>query len=82
MSLALVSLPLPPRAEEVMGWCLLHFVGLDEANAAIHTAPVRYSPITFRLAELLEDDAVESDVLAAARRVLSHRGLYEEDKGR
>lgn len=67
--------------------CLRHFVHLDESNAAIHCAPVRYSPITFRLAQELDAQShtfgewpTEDDGTIA--RVLSHLGQYEEDPGR
>jgi hypothetical protein len=62
---------------ELLAECFRHFWGLDVSNAAIHCAPVRYSPITFRLAEVLEQyggDAIED--------VLSDKGRYSEDKGR
>ena len=67
--------------------CLRHFVHLDESNAAIHCAPVRYSPVTFRLAEELDAQShtagewpAEDDGTIA--RVLAHVGQYEEDRGR
>lgn len=67
--------------------CLRHFVHLDESNAAVHTASVRYSPITFRLAEELMAQShtagewpTEDD--GTIGRVLSHVGQYEEDEGR
>lgn len=72
---------------ELLYQCLRHFVHLDESNAAIHTMPVRYSPITFRLAEELEAQShslgewpTEDD--GTIDRVLTHVGQYEEDKGR
>ena len=66
---------------EVLHQALRHFVHLDESNAAIHCAPVRYSPITFRLAEQTEALTVApGDEFAA--RVLDHVGQYEEDTGR
>jgi len=75
------------EVEELLFQCLRHFVHLDEANAAIHCASVRYSPITFRCAEALRDNfdvykgaLVEDD--GTISRVLSHIGLYEEDAGR
>jgi hypothetical protein len=66
---------------EAAAEALRHFVHLDEANAAIHTAPVRYSPITFRLAEALRAESflANDDYV---RRVMTHIGQYEEDKGR
>lgn len=69
---------------ELLHTCLRHFVHLDESNAAIHCAPVRYSPITFRLAEELTGSAVEQlgEDGGAIARVMSHVGQYEEDTGR
>lgn len=78
----MARLPLP----EVLYQCLRHFVHLDESNAAIHCAPVRYSPLTFRLAEELDAQShtagtwPEDD--GTIGRVLSHVGQYEEDTGR
>jgi hypothetical protein len=68
----------------------LHFYHLDHSNAAVHMAQVRYSPITFRLAECLADNThgiymvivnegwSESELQA----VMTDLGKYEEDKGR
>jgi len=63
------------------------------ANAAMHCAEVRYSPITFRIAEHL--DALEAgavfrahpndmrwELLVVLDDVRSHRGAYAEDTGR
>lgn len=60
-------------------WALRYFKTLDESNACMHTAEVRYSPITFRLAEFLSDLVSECAEVTA---VLDHRGLYAEDLGR
>jgi hypothetical protein len=60
-------------------WALTYFKAMDEANAAVHTGQVRYSPLTFRLAEALAGEEAESDTV---RAVLKHRGEYEEDRGR
>lgn len=70
--------------DQVLWECFRHFVHLDESNAAIHCAQVRYSPLTFRLAEQLEDlpswfDPWNAELLDT---VLKHRNKYEEDKGR
>lgn len=72
---------------EVLFQCLRHFVHLDESNAAIHCAQVRYSPITFRLAQELDAQShtagewpTEDDGTIA--RVLRDCGKYEEDPGR
>jgi hypothetical protein len=58
---------------------LLHFKHMDQANAQIHCGEVRYSPLTFRLAEALSATGWRSDAIAD---VMGHRGAYEEDKGR
>lgn len=65
---------------ELMLTCLTYFANLDNSNAQIHTADVRYSPITFRLAEWVRYNGHEIPAVAAA--VLAHQGLYAEDKGR
>ena len=67
---------------DVLFQCLRHFVHLDESNAAIHCVPVRYSPITFRLAEHLADQDSEQFEDPIVQAVLNHVGQYEEDKGR
>lgn len=72
-----------------LGWCLRHFKSADEANAAVHCAPVKYSPITFAVAQCVHD-LIESEVVPSfdfeaadmAGVVLSHRDLYELDSGR
>lgn len=62
-----------------LGEALRHFIHLDESNAAIHCGPVRYSPITFRLANAMSDmGAGGGDVEAVMRDV----GAYQEDRGR
>jgi hypothetical protein len=74
--------------ERVLWECFRYFVHMDESNAAIHCAPVRYSPITFRLAEALEDHEArglgcEPDAdFAHLAQVVAASGAYAEDKGR
>ena len=56
---------------------------MDHANASVHCAQVRYSPLTFRLAEHLQamkgpDSTLTPEVVA----VLRDRGVYAEDPGR
>jgi hypothetical protein len=66
----------------------LHFFHLDHSNAAIHMAPVRYSPITFRLAEALshedrvQDLCYDGLVGGEVAKVMADRGVYPEDTGR
>jgi len=67
--------------DEVMLEALRHFVHLDESNAAVHCGAVRYSPLTFRLAEALNRRGVNA-ADAYVRDVIADAGRYEEDKGR
>lgn len=56
---------------------------LDHSNASIHCGAVRYSPLTFRLAEkIAEQTKVDQDHFSDVWLVLSDRGAYAEDKGR
>jgi hypothetical protein len=57
----------------------LHFYHMDTANACMHVADVRFSPLTFRLAEALEGMVNDSGEI---EEVLAHRGRYAEDPGR
>jgi hypothetical protein len=72
--------------DQVLWECFRHFIHLDESNAAMHTAPVRYSPITFRVAEhlapILKRDWLSPDGRYQLQQVVNHLGAYEEDKGR
>ena len=77
----------PMPLTDVLYQALRHFVHLDESNAAIHCAPVRYSPLTFRLAEhlaavLADPDADWVDLDNIVAIVMSHAGQYTEDAGR
>ena len=63
--------------------CFKHFYHLDHSNAAIHMAPVRYSPITFRLAEAINNQHdVSQTVFPDVYVVMLDRNTYEEDRGR
>ena len=68
---------------EVLLWCFLQNYFLDKSNACVHCAPVKFSPITFRLYEVLiafwPDD---EDIVQEMAEVKSHHGKYEEDRGR
>jgi hypothetical protein len=61
-------------------WAFEHFVFIDKANACMHTAAVRYSPVTFRLAQALDQTRYSSNFWVQA--VFQDRGRYEEDPGR
>jgi len=72
---------------ELIWLCFSHFAHLDHSNAAIHAQPVRYSPITFRLAAWLRaaDAERSSRVIiddSLLLDVLDHFGAYPEDRGR
>jgi hypothetical protein len=58
---------------------LLYFQHMDKGNAKIHVGEVRYSPLTFRLAEALSAIGWRSDAIV---EVMAHRGQYAEDLGR
>lgn len=70
--------------------CFRHFYHLDHSNAAVHVAPVRYSPITFRLAEAIDQACRVStthlvpsnQVYPDVYSVILDLGSYEEDPGR
>jgi hypothetical protein len=68
---------------DTLQWCLLQNYHLDKSNACVHCAPVRFSPITFRLYEALEGLWPEGeDISAEMAEIRSHQKMYEEDKGR
>lgn len=61
--------------------CLRHLARLDESNAGLHCATVRYGPLTFKVAEALASfgQAVSGSLAA---QVLAHAGDYPLDTGR
>jgi len=63
----------------ILEYTFLYFYHMDCANACVHTSNVKFSPITFRLAEALNACGLQVDKVA---EVISHVGMYEEDKGR
>jgi hypothetical protein len=74
---------------DLLLWAFKQNYHSDCANAAIHCAPVRYSPITFRLAEAIvlfrqetEREPVSPHVLPEVYAVAMDRGAYAEDSGR
>ncbi len=54
----------------------------DVSNAAIHTAPARYSPITFRIAEYLWNHFPSYRQTIELATVVADLGSYDEDPGR
>jgi hypothetical protein len=69
--------------QDAIHWAFLGYYHQDKANACMHCAPVRFSPITFRLAEVLSSypHKYENKTQELAE-VNSHRGRYAEDPGR
>ncbi len=64
-------------------WAFLQNYHLDKSNACVHCAPVRFSPITFRLyAAVMNLWDPDDDITAEMAEVRAHLGKYEEDKGR
>lgn len=74
------------RLEHVLLQCLYQNYHADKSNAAIHCAEVRFSPLTFRIAEALLDlwreDIGNKDLTQELAEVRSHMNQYAEDKGR
>lgn len=72
----------------------LYFYHLDQSNASFHCNTVRYSPITFRLAEFIKSITTPATALPIPgtlemvwddkriNDVWQHQGQYEEDPGR
>lgn len=42
--------------DDILQWCYEYFLARDRMNAKIHLAPVRWSPITERLASALDQE--------------------------
>jgi hypothetical protein len=68
---------------DVLLWCFDYFFHQDKANACMHLAPVKFSPITFRLLERLMEDWPEGeDISPNMGEVRYHIGAYQLDPGR
>ena len=64
-------------------WCFEYFYHMDKANACVHNAPVKFSPITFGLfQQLLEFWSEDIDITQEMAEVNSHLGTYDLDPGR
>jgi hypothetical protein len=78
------------QATQALLWALEQNFHADKMNAAVHNAAVRFSPITFRLAEVLgamaEELEWDTDALGqhwgTIAAVLTDKGQYAEDPGR
>lgn len=68
---------------EPLGWAFQQNYHADKMNAAVHCAPVKFSPLTFRLcAALFSCWTDDEDITAEMREVREHTGMYAEDPGR
>jgi hypothetical protein len=68
---------------DLIQWAFLQNFYLDKSNACVHCAPVKFSPLTFRLFQGLS--AVwprEDDITSEMAEVRSHLNKYELDGGR
>lgn len=68
--------------DQILWHCFQQNFHLDHSNAQVHCATVRYSPITFRLAEYIWDNIPSYQVNDDLRAVWLDRKQYEEDTGR
>lgn len=79
------TLPTEP-IDRVLWWCFLQNARSDEANAALLCQLVRWSPITFRLADQLDAMNVYGGLTPGGvellRTVVQAMGTYPEDPGR
>jgi len=74
-----MTLPQSVSLEEAAWWAFVKLVHEDQANAAMHCASVRYSPLTFSLAKALNRYRPQDPYV---QQVMVDVGLYQEDPGR
>jgi hypothetical protein len=68
---------------DVLLWAFLQNYHLDKSNAAVHCAPVKFSPLTFRLYhEMSERWPADEDIPAEMAEVRFHVNTYDLDPGR
>lgn len=67
---------------EILWQALRQNFHADTANAAIHCAPTRYSPLTFRIAEYLWNHFPSYRHTIELATVVADLGSYAEDPGR
>jgi len=68
---------------DVLLWAFEQNYHADKMNAAVHCAPVKFSPLTFRLADaLFEAWPDDDDITGELHEVRSHKGRYALDPGR
>lgn len=67
---------------QILWHCFMQNYHTDHANAAVHTAVVRFSPITFRIAEYIWEVFPSYQKNEKLREVWFDRNQYVEDTGR
>jgi hypothetical protein len=60
-------------------WAFHHHYHSDKSNAAVHLSAVRFSPLTFRLADAVRESEWWCVHIS---EVLADKGKYSEDRGR
>jgi hypothetical protein len=76
------QIPQGAELHEILWHALRQNFHADCANSAIHTAPVRYSPLTFRIAEYLWNHFPSYRNRVELALVAADLGSYAEDPGR
>lgn len=76
--------PVQAEVVETLQWCMQLLAHQDEAGAALHTMHVRYSPLTFAVAEALHTVLEYQPLIywppgtqELVDKVLSHRGMHD-----
>ena len=56
--------------DDTLLWAFIHHYHNDLSNAATHCAPVRYSPLTFRLALAIDEERDRTGDSPVSREIL------------
>jgi hypothetical protein len=68
---------------DAVNWAFEHFYHMDKANACMHCAQVKFSPITFRLVDALLTVWPEGEKITVEMgEVMEHQNRYDLDPGR
>ncbi len=72
-----------PIETDNVSYAFLYFYHRDKMNSAIHMSGVKFSPITFGLANVLDHHLEGLEVVPEQlREVLEAAGKYDLDRGR
>lgn len=67
------------KVAAALRWSFAYFYNMDMMNSATHMSEVRFSRLTFMLAEAMEEEFPHNHEV---QRVLGDRGQYPPDVGR